>query len=117
MNIDRGSANIATMLTAYGHNRYCAFEARIPILDETHLMHLNKGSLMELADKVRVDSFKLDLGTDFWKQILGLPLPDPINKTYLDIKKPQSYCDTNDLVTFQSTGLIDCQNWDTSHPS
>lgn len=89
MTIDRESANIATLWAAHGFQRYKAFEARIPKSDIQPDMHLDKGSLMELADKLREESYKIEVDTDFWKANLRTPIPDPLEETYLNIKRPE----------------------------
>lgn len=90
MIIDKDAANIATMWAAHGLQQYKAFEARMTNSSESISMpHIDKGTLMELADQLREESYKIDVDTDYWKANLGTPLPDPFLDTYRDIKQPE----------------------------
>ena len=89
--IDKGKSNIASLWAAHGFKRYAAFEARYKaetlLLPELELYE-DKGSIMELADKLKNDKYELDIDPEFWKTQIKTPLPDPVNDTYIDIRRP-----------------------------
>lgn len=87
--INQDASNVATLWATPGYKRYKAFEARMPQANEQPFIHIDKGSLMELADQLRDDPYKIDINTELWKQSAMAPLADPLTETYLDIKKPE----------------------------